>query len=580
MDKNFLLAFLLSTVAIFLYYTLFPPAKPVVEQPDTKTVEIVESLANQETPNVQTVNQVSKEESEESKEITAARKTVTVESSLYYAEIDSQDGTLKKFLLKNYKYSSKPHFNIVNWFLAIFTGDRKEPPVYDPDRLVNMAGDLSPENRIWKVYTDQSNTSVNFQTSADRIKVVDRPKILTLQAFLPSGLKLSKTLTFIPDSYLIDMEIRITNQTDKPHQLSLRFNLGAGNESIDGELFPKPKIGVSFIDDDFEKYDDDDFENPLKISQSVWAGVMDNYFLTAIGVGEIDNVFNAEISSLPSILNNEKISIPKLEYVDKPLMLGSNQEYRRIFRLYIGPKQQSELEKFDFHLPQTMDLGWFDFLAHPMLSVLRWLQKYVVNWGVAIILLTIIVRLAMFPLAYKGMSSMRKMSHLNPKIKTIREKYKGNKERMNKEIMKFYGQHKVNPMGGCLPMGLQIPIFISLYQALLPAIELRHAPFIFWLDDLSAADFTLILPVLMGVSMFFQQTLAPTPAMDPTQAKIMKWMPAMMVLFFLNMPSGLVLYWVISNMLSIGQQLIFNKVKPYPTEKVETKATKKKKRKH
>jgi len=260
-----------------------------------------------------------------------------------------------------------------------------------------------------------------------------------------------------------------------------------------------------------------------------------------------------------------------VEIVDAPVLLGSNQAYKRKMRLFIGPKVKSEMEKFDFHLPQAMDLGWFEFLSHPLLSVLRWLQQYVINWGVAIILLTIIVRVAMFPLAFTGMRSMRKMSQLNPKIKSIREKYKNNKERMNKEIMQFYRQHKINPMGGCLPMALQIPIFIALYQALMPAIELRHSPFILWLEDLSSADFTLILPIMMGVSMFAQQTLTPTPAMDPTQQKIMKWMPVMMVLFFLNMPSGLVLYWVVSNLLTIGQQLIFNKVSPAPPLEVETK---------
>ncbi|MBT6501946.1 MAG: membrane protein insertase YidC, partial [Deltaproteobacteria bacterium] len=158
-----------------------------------------------------------------------------------------------------------------------------------------------------------------------------------------------------------------------------------------------------------------------------------------------------------------------------------------------------------------------------------------------------------------------------PKIKQIREKNKGNKEKMNKEIMQFYSQHKINPMGGCLPMVLQIPVFIGLYQALMPAIELRHNPFIFWMQDLSAPDFTLILPILMGASMFFQQSLSPTPAMDPTQQKLMKWMPVMMVMFFLSMPSGLVLYWVISNLISVLQQLFFNRVSPVVVEEVPVK---------
>ena len=196
-----------------------------------------------------------------------------------------------------------------------------------------------------------------------------------------------------------------------------------------------------------------------------------------------------------------------------------------------------------------------------MLIVLRWFYKFVPNWGVAIILLTILVRLILFPLTYKGMKSMRRLSLLTPKIQALRKKHEGNKEKINKEMMEVYKKHKVNPMGGCLPLILQIPIFIALYSALIPAIELRHSPFIFWITDLSKSDFVYVLPVLMGFSMYLQQKLTPTSAtMDPTQQKILKWLPVMMTFFFLNFPSSLVLYWLTSNIISIAQQKVINKV--------------------
>jgi YidC/Oxa1 family membrane protein insertase len=430
--------------------------------------------------------------------------------------------------------------------------------------MVNLAGDTSDQNRIWKVFTGSDDLPVNYQVSNEALFVSSNPETLDMKTILPNGVEAYKRLTFYPGNYVIDLEIKLVNRTGESVNVQPKVNFGAGGEAISGESLPQPKRAISFIDEDFETYDGGDVEENVNFKNTLWAGVMDKYFITVSKTAD-GSTFNGELSPLSSTLDGKEVVIPKLVYVDDPLQLANNQEYVRKFKLFVGPKVERRLENFDYYLPQAMDLGWFEILARPLLAVLRWLQSYVVNWGVAIILLTIIVRTAMFPLAFKSMTSMRKMQALGPKINTLREKYKNNKERMNQEIMKFYGQNKVNPMGGCLPMLLQIPIFIALYQALLPAIELRHTPFFLIWSDLSASDYTLILPILMGISMFVQQNLTPTPTMDPTQAKIMKWMPVMMVLFFLNMPSGLVLYWVVSNIISIGQQLVFNRVIPRAT---------------
>ncbi|MCP4750987.1 MAG: membrane protein insertase YidC [Proteobacteria bacterium] len=571
MDKNFLLAFLLSTVAIFTYYTLFPPEEKLDVGEEAKTDVVVEETRVATTPAVKNVVVTDAGRPAVSEADSVLRKTVTVESDLFSIEIDSRDGVLKGFWLKDYKHFTKPHFNITDFVFSFFTAPKTGRKLeYDPDLLVNMAGDISENNRIWKISTGTNDRPVNFHASSERLSVMNVPETLTLRGVLSSGLEIYKTLTFHPRSYLIEMEVKIVNRTGEMQRISPQLNFGAGNVAIDGESLPKPKVASAYIEDSFETYDSGDFETPLKISNPVWAGVMDTYFINAVKTTD-GSSFAGEMSPLDSVLNQDGVIIPKLVYTDAPVSIADNQEYNRKFQLFVGPKVQSELEQFDAYLPLSMDLGWFDFLAHPLLAVLRWLQSYVVNWGVAIILLTVIVRTGMFPLAYKGMTSMRKMQQLNPKIAVIREKYKNNKERMNKEVMQFYSQHKINPMGGCLPMVLQIPIFIALYQALLPAIELRHNPFIFWISDLSAPDFTLILPILMGVSMFVQTSLSPNPAMDATQAKIMKWMPVMMVMFFLTMPSGLVLYWVVSNMISVVQQLFFNRVQPIVVEEKDVK---------
>jgi YidC/Oxa1 family membrane protein insertase len=574
MDRNFLLAFIISTGAIFLYYTLFPPEQRVPTPDENKPALIEEAVDDGLQPADGVISTITSTGERPAVIEPGEQKTVTVESPLYRIRIDSLDGVLKSYELKRYQYASEPHFNIKNWVMSLFWDSGREPLPYDPNRLVDMAGDLSPENRVWQVKTGTGDVPVNYRVSNERIEVKDiAPETLVLEATLPSGLSLQKIWTFQPDSYLIDYEIRIVNQTGQSQTIAPQVNFGAGNEAIEDEPLPKPKVGITFAGKDFEKYKEKDFINGLTVSGLDWAGAMDTYFVSVFKSAE-DKPFQAELLPLTSTLNGKPLTVPKVVFKEGMHSLADGQAYIQRFQLYTGPKLQDEMEKFALALPESMDLGWFDFLAHPLLSLLRWLQGYVVNWGVAIILLTIIVRAAMFPLAYKGMVSMRKMGQLNPKIKAIRDRYKDNKERMNKEIMQFYKQHKVNPMGGCLPLLLQIPIFIALYQALLPAIELRHTPFMLWLDDLSAPDHTLILPILMGASMFLQQSLAPMPTMDPMQAKIMKWMPVMLVLFFLGMPSGLVLYWVISNMISVLQQLYFNRINPISPEALISKGAK------
>ncbi len=491
------------------------------------------------------------------------RQSINVETSLYSLELDSVDAKLDSFYLKNYKYNAVPHTSFKNiiWD-TLFGGDDEGPqqPI-DLDRLVNMVGDKSAENEVWKFTTDnQDRRAINYHSPVTNLRVQGVKKNLTLQTTLTSGLEIVKTFSFYPDSYLIDMDIRVINRTGTTKRIQPRLNFGAANEEILQEQRPQPKEGITFIEEDFETYDDDDYEKPLKISSAVWAGVMSTYFESVVKA-DSDFTLQGEFVPLNSKLKGRDVVVAKFEYIDDELSLNNGQEYQRRFQLFVGPKVQDDMDQFHRNLYESLDMGIFDFLAFPILGILRWLENKTGNWGIAIIFLTLIVRLALFPMAYKGMISMKRMSQLNPRIKVLREKYKKDKEKLNVEIMAFYKKNKVNPVGGCLPMLMQIPVFFALYSALLPAIELRHQPFMLWLDDLSAADFTLVLPLIMGATMFLQQHLTPTPTMDPNQARMMKWMPVMMIFFFLDMPAGLVLYWVISNVFTIFQQIAFNKIK-------------------
>ena len=227
---------------------------------------------------------------------------------------------------------------------------------------------------------------------------------------------------------------------------------------------------------------------------------------------------------------------------------------------YIGPKEYRTLSSIDPELTDVIEYGWFTFLSEPFFTVIRWMHNSMIaNWGWAIVLFTILVKIILFPLSYKGMMSMQKLKDLAPKMKDIKEKYKDDKQKMNIKMMELYQKNGANPLGGCLPLLLQIPVFFALYRVLLNADELQGAPWILWINDLSRMDPYWVLPLLMGISMYVQQRITPTNFTDPMQEKIFKFFPLIMTAFFITFPAGLVLYWLTNNILSIAQQYYINK---------------------
>ena len=228
------------------------------------------------------------------------------------------------------------------------------------------------------------------------------------------------------------------------------------------------------------------------------------------------------------------------------------------FSGYIGQKEYKTLYAINPVLTNAIEYGWFTFASKPLFQLLMWLHGIFGNWGWSIIGLTIIIRVILYPLTYKGMVSMQKMKDIAPQIKALQAKYKGDPQRMNAAVMDMYKKHGANPLGGCLPMLLQIPVFFAIYRVLLNAVELQGAPWMFWVDDLSRMDGTFILPILMGASMYYQQKLTPSNFTDPLQEKIFKYLPIIFTFFFITFPSGLVLYWFVNNLFSIAQQFIVN----------------------
>ena len=228
------------------------------------------------------------------------------------------------------------------------------------------------------------------------------------------------------------------------------------------------------------------------------------------------------------------------------------------FNGYVGPKEYKVLKNIKPVLTNVIEYGWFTFASKPLFQLLSWLHGIFGNWGWSIIALTLLIRAVLYPLTYKGMMSMQKIKEISPKIKELQAKYKGDPQRMNAAVMDMYKKHNANPLGGCLPMLLQIPVFFAIYRVLLNAVELQGAPWMFWVSDLSRMDSYYILPILMGASMFYQQRLTPNNFTDPMQEKVFKYLPVIFTFFFLTFPSGLVLYWFVNNLFSIGQQFIVN----------------------
>lgn len=364
------------------------------------------------------------------------------------------------------------------------------------------------------------------------IDVTDAEQTLTLEQKL-SGLTLTKKITFRADG---SYDVAVTTSKDASYFITPGYRPVADQSMymlVRGALI-KTNDNIIKTVEDGEARGDETFKS-AKI-----ASAFDRYYTSLFF--DFDKGMN--------------VSIVK-EKGDNPLIfIQGSSEFS--IQGYIGPKDYQVLKSIHPELTDAIEFGWFSFLAIPFFKVLLWIHGYIGNWGWAIILFTILVKVILFPLSYKGMMSMQKLKDLAPKMKELKEKYKNDPAKMNMQMMELYRKHGANPMGGCLPMLLQIPVFFALYRVLLNADELQGAHWMLWINDLSRMDPYFILPILMGASMYFQQKITPSNFTDPLQEKIFKWFPVIMTVFFVYFPSGLVLYWLINNIFTIAQQYYIN----------------------
>ena len=477
-------------------------------------------------------------------------KLVTVETPLYKAVFHSGGGILRQFYLKKYHTSLRPDSPMVNMVSEAAAG---QAPM---GLLVN--GQPTWVGASWALEGDNLALGADGTGSLRFVTEID-------------GVRITRELSFSGSSYVIGEKLHLSSPT--PRTANVAFTFGASplavNEvpSILSRLWHKIKGGpepaaeessynltrVAWLQND--KFDEDHSASDLIAGKLIqgkvsWMAVMNNYFMGAVSMQ------GADASAKGSLINNVYHVL-----IGKTGLALSNIDTTLDCSYFVGPKETKQLAGTPNSLNKALDYGLFSFIAKPLLMLLEFFYSYAHNYGVAIVLLTIVIKILFWPLSQKSYKSMQQMKQLQPLIVKIREKYADDKETMNREIMQLYKTYKVNPAGGCLPILIQIPVFFGLYQALLNAIELRHAPFIStlpftnmpWLADLASPDPLLITPLVMGATMFLQQKMTPAPG-DPTQAKVMMLMPLIFTVLFINFPSGLVVYWLINNVISIGQQ--------------------------
>ena len=369
----------------------------------------------------------------------------------------------------------------------------------------------------------------------------------------PPNVTVEKRFAINPDSYTIQISYHVVNNSTEPLQ-SIPFaqlkrdNSPAPNADTSG-FGMQPFLGAATTtpENRYEKFTFSDIaEDPWKTQQTGgWIAMLQHYFTAAL-------VPNAEGSHAYST-RKTRDGFNIVGFTSEPLRVGPGQSNTWGMQFYAGPKDQYTLAELAPHLELVVDYGWLWWIGKPLFWLLTQIQSVVVNWGVAIILLTLLIKTGFFKLSAASYRSMAKMRKAQPKMLAIREQYASDKQKQSQAMMELYKKEKINPMGGCLPILVQMPVFIALYWVLMESVELRQAPFALWIQDLAVMDPYFVLPLMMGASMFFMQKLNPPPP-DPMQAKLMQWLPVVFTFFFLWFPAGLVLYWVVNNLLSMAQQ--------------------------
>jgi len=397
-----------------------------------------------------------------------------------------------------------------------------------------------------------------YRASADRFVMNEDQDVLVVELYWtgPSGVEITKRYTFRRGNYRVTLEHLVNNLGEQPwsggeyRQLQRSADSSSGADSA--FMYTYTGGAIYSPENKYQKYSFDELGEgkPDRDVTGGWVAMIEHYFLAAI-IPPADQLMRFQGED---VRGGRYLIRAKTQGVSVPP--GASHAFAG--DLWLGPKLQNELGNLATGLDLTVDYGWLTFLAQPMWWILEWIHGFVGNWGWTIIIFTILIKLAFFKLSETSYRSMANMRKLAPRMQALKDRYGDDKQRMQQAMMEMYKKEKINPLGGCLPMLVQIPFFISLYWVLLESVELRQAPWILWIKDLSIKDPYYVLPLMMGATMFVQQKLNPAPP-DPMQAKIMMMLPIVFTFLFLFFPSGLVLYWFVNNLLSIAQQWVITR---------------------
>ena len=544
-NRRFILIALLGVVLFFLYpaWQKDHPATP----PPAAAPAAQGTAAPDETPSATAPASPSgSAAAPAASEASAPGERITVRTDLFAATISTLGADLRRVELLNYPFTKNhPEHKVAllddeddRWFVI-------QSGLTGPDGAIASHADLFRA----------AETTYALAPGADTVEV---PLTFTDA----QGRRVVKTYRFHRGSYVIDMTQTLTNGASAPVTANAYVQLwrtpfAAGEEP----RFTRSFMGVALYEQktpgeasyrfrkiDFKKLP----EEPLDEKQSGgWIGMLQHYFFAGVipPAGEA-LTFQAKPSKTRGYL---------AQYIGAPQTLAPGGEHAYTARLYIGPKLQEKLADIAPGLELTVDYGLLKSIAKPLFWLLDWFHKLTHNWGFAIILLTLLVKGALYPLSEAQYRSMAKMKKFAPRIQEIKERYGDDRERMHKAMMELYKKEKFNPLAGCWPILIQMPIFLALYWVLVESVELRQANFALWIHDMTAPDPYFVLPVLFGITMFVQQRLSGNVAMDPVQQRVMSLMPVMMTVFFAFFPAGLVMYWCVSNLIGIGQQAVISR---------------------
>jgi len=557
MDKKTILAVVLS-LTVFLAYQMFfatpPPPKQAAPAQESKQV-------SKDTAAKPPATQATAAAPKSAAEKEAAPKDIKVETENYTAIFSTRGGALKSFQLKGYQKECTECTDDIYPKIKNFVTGQNQPAKAKSKDLIELVAvnEAMPYPLAITFPETAAEIAADSIYDADVIKLdmknAKEKQRLVFSRIFNGKIKVEKIFTFNPDNYSIALDVKVSNLTDTPMTQIPHLNWYQYVDPKRAEDSYGHEGPVAYVSKSIKRKKVSDISTDTNLGPDVsWGGFENKYFMALI---------IPQDPSLTSInMSKDSSNMVSLDIKRTKSIIPPDQSGLFSYALFIGPKDYTLLKKQGISLEEAIEFDSFipglKWLSIALLFFVRFLHQYFSNYGVAIIILTILIKIIFWPLGNISYRSMKEMQKLQPKINELKEKYKNDKSKIGQETMAMYRSHKVNPMSGCLPILIQIPVFIGLYNTLLYAIELRHSPFFWWIQDLSAKDPYYITPIIMGATQLIQQKMTPTVG-DPMQAKIMLLMPVVFTFIFLNFPAGLVIYWLLNNILSIGQQYYINR---------------------